>query len=47
MSIALLVSLLVNYLWKISWADYLATAIILAFVAKEASEAISEMRGRK
>jgi divalent metal cation (Fe/Co/Zn/Cd) transporter len=44
MSIALLVSLLVNYLWRISWADYLATVIILAFVAKEALQAISEMR---
>jgi divalent metal cation (Fe/Co/Zn/Cd) transporter len=44
MSIALLASLLVNYLWKIAWADYVATVVILCFVAKEALEALSEMR---
>lgn len=44
MSITLLASLLINYLWRISWVDYVATAAILIFVAKEALESISEMR---
>jgi len=39
MALALLGSLLVNYLFKISWIDYVATAIILAFVGKESLEA--------
>lgn len=39
MALALLGSLLVNYLFKIGWIDYLATAIILAFVGKESLEA--------
>jgi divalent metal cation (Fe/Co/Zn/Cd) transporter len=47
MSIALLASLLINYLWKIAWVDYVATAAILIFVGKEASESISEMREAK
>jgi divalent metal cation (Fe/Co/Zn/Cd) transporter len=47
MSIALLLSLLANYLWKISWTDYLATLIILAFVAKEAIDAVSETQRSK
>ncbi len=47
MSVALLASLLINYVWKISWADYVATAIILVFVAKEASETIYEIRDRR
>jgi len=44
MSIALLASLLINYLWKIWWTDYVATIIIMGFVAKEALEALSETR---
>jgi len=44
MSIALLASLLSNYLWKIWWTDYVATIIIMAFVAKEALEALSKTR---
>jgi len=44
MSLALLASLLVNYVWKISWVDYVATAVILVFVGKEALEARSEMQ---
>ena len=43
MSVALLVSLVINYLWRISWVDYVATVVILGFVAKEASEAVSEI----
>jgi len=39
MALALLGSLLVNYFFKIGWIDYLATAIILAFVGKESLEA--------
>jgi divalent metal cation (Fe/Co/Zn/Cd) transporter len=46
MSIALLASLLVNYIWRISWVDYLATVVILVFVAKEAFEATKAIRGR-
>ncbi|HKM77947.1 MAG TPA: cation transporter [Candidatus Bathyarchaeia archaeon] len=38
MALALLGSLLVNYFFKIGWIDYLATAIILAFVGKESLE---------
>jgi divalent metal cation (Fe/Co/Zn/Cd) transporter len=47
MSIALLASLLINYLWKVSWIDYVATAAILMFVAKEALESVSEMKEAK
>lgn len=39
MSLALLGGLLVNYLLGTSWMDYVATSIILAFVAKESVEA--------
>jgi divalent metal cation (Fe/Co/Zn/Cd) transporter len=44
MSVALLASLLINYLWKIAWADYVATVVVLVFVAKEALESLSEIR---
>jgi len=44
MSLTLLVSLLINYVWRISWVDYVATVVILCFVAKEALEAFSEIR---
>jgi divalent metal cation (Fe/Co/Zn/Cd) transporter len=40
MSLALLGGLLVNYLFGIAWADYVATAVILGFVAKESAEAL-------
>ncbi|HMK84060.1 MAG TPA: cation transporter [Candidatus Bathyarchaeia archaeon] len=39
MALTLLGSLLVNYLFKIGWIDYLATAMILAFVGRESLEA--------
>jgi divalent metal cation (Fe/Co/Zn/Cd) transporter len=42
MALALLGGLLVNYFFRISWVDYVATAIILAFVAKESIEAFNE-----
>lgn len=41
MSVALLGGLLTNYFFGIGWADYAATAVILAFVAKESMEALS------
>ncbi len=44
MSAALISGLLINYVWKISWIDYLATFVILVFVAREAFEAINEVR---
>jgi divalent metal cation (Fe/Co/Zn/Cd) transporter len=44
MSVALLGGLIANYLLGIWWVDYIATCIILAFVAKEALESISEVR---
>jgi divalent metal cation (Fe/Co/Zn/Cd) transporter len=44
MSVALLGGLLVNYLFGIGWADYVATAVILGFVAKESLEAFSTAR---
>lgn len=43
MSVTLLAGLLLNYYLHIAWADYIATAIILAFVAKEALESWKEM----
>jgi len=45
MSVALLGGLLVNYFMHVPWIDYVATAIILAFVAKEGAESLKEMRG--
>jgi len=44
MSVALTLGLLVNYLWRISWIDYVATAIILIFVAREVIESVQEVR---
>jgi divalent metal cation (Fe/Co/Zn/Cd) transporter len=44
MSLALLGGLLINYLFGIGWADYAATAVILAFVAKESMEAFRTAR---
>ena len=42
MALALLGGLLVNYFFRISWVDYAATGVILAFVAKESVEAVRE-----
>lgn len=42
MALALLGGLLINYFFRISWVDYAATAIILAFVAKESVKAFHE-----
>jgi len=42
MALTLLGGLLVNYFFRVSWIDYVATAVILAFVAKESIEAFRE-----
>jgi divalent metal cation (Fe/Co/Zn/Cd) transporter len=47
MSVTLLGSLIINYLWRISWVDYVATGVILVFVAKEVRESVSEMKESK
>ena len=44
MSVALLGGLLAEYFFGLWWADYLATAVILAFVAREAFESYHELR---
>jgi len=44
MSLALLGGLLVNYLWKSWWVDYVAACVILVFVFREALEALEEIR---
>ena len=44
MALALLGGLLAEYLLGLWWADYLATAVILAFVAREAVESYHELR---
>ena len=43
MSAALLEGLTINFVWRVSWIDYAATAVILGFVAKEAIEAVHEV----
>lgn len=44
MSIALLGGLLINFFLHITWADYVATAIILGFIALEIRESIVDIR---
>jgi len=44
MSLALLGGVLLNYFWKIWWVDYVAAGVILAFVLREALEALEEVR---
>lgn len=44
MSIALLGGLLVEYLFGLWWVDYVATTVILTFVAREALESYRELR---
>jgi divalent metal cation (Fe/Co/Zn/Cd) transporter len=43
MSAALLAGLTINFVWRVPWIDYAATAVILGFVAVEAREAIHEV----
>ncbi len=45
MSLTLLGGLLAEYFLGLWWADYLATALILSFVAKEAVESFHEVYG--
>jgi divalent metal cation (Fe/Co/Zn/Cd) transporter len=45
MAVTLLVGLLLEFFLKIGWVDYLATGIILVFVAREAVESYHEIRG--
>ena len=47
MAIALLGGLLAEYFLGLWWADYLATGVILAFVAREAVESYHELREEK
>src|SRR6266851_5201646 len=47
MAIALLGGLLAEYFLGLWWADYLATGVILAFVASEAVESYHELREEK
>lgn len=44
MAVALLCGLLAEYFFGLWWADYLATGIILAFVAREAVGSYHELR---
>jgi len=44
MATALLVGLLAEYFLGLWWADYLATGVILAFVAREAVESYHELK---
>jgi divalent metal cation (Fe/Co/Zn/Cd) transporter len=44
MAIAVLGGLLLNYFLGISWADYVATVVILGFVVLEIRESLEEMR---
>jgi divalent metal cation (Fe/Co/Zn/Cd) transporter len=43
MSVALLIGLLIEYFFGLWWVDFLATGIILAFVAREALESYHEL----
>lgn len=43
MSLALLAGLLSEYLLGLWWADYVATAVILAFIAREGLESLREL----
>jgi len=47
MATALLSGLLAEYFLGLWWADYLATGIILAFVAREAVESYHELHGEE
>jgi divalent metal cation (Fe/Co/Zn/Cd) transporter len=44
MSAALLSGLAINYVWRVSWIDYVATFVILCFIAAESLESINEVR---
>lgn len=44
MAVALLGGLLINYLFGIGWVDYIATGVILVFIARESVEAFRESK---
>jgi divalent metal cation (Fe/Co/Zn/Cd) transporter len=44
MSAALLVGLIANFMWRLWWVDYLATVVILLFIAREGVEALQNFR---
>ena len=44
MSVALLVGLVANFLWRLWWVDYVATVIILFFLSREAMESFKHLR---
>jgi divalent metal cation (Fe/Co/Zn/Cd) transporter len=46
MSAALLAGLLVNYLWRLWWIDYVATIIILILLTREAGESVKQFRAK-
>ncbi len=46
MSVALFAGLILEYLFHVGWFDYLATLVILAFIANEARESLSKARGK-
>jgi divalent metal cation (Fe/Co/Zn/Cd) transporter len=47
MSVALLIGLIINYFFTLPWIDYLVTALILIFVAREANESIREILAKR
>ncbi len=47
MSVALLGGLVAEYFFGLWWVDYLATGVILAFVAREAVESYNELHGEE
>jgi divalent metal cation (Fe/Co/Zn/Cd) transporter len=44
MSAALFVGLVANWVWRLWWVDYLATVVILVFLAREAFESLHKFR---
>jgi len=47
MSVALLVGLVANFLWKLWWVDYVATVVILFFLSREAWESFRHFRAER
>jgi divalent metal cation (Fe/Co/Zn/Cd) transporter len=47
MSVALLIGLVANFLWRLWWVDYVATIVILFFLAREAAESLHSYRKKR
>lgn len=47
MSVALLIGLAANLLWKLWWVDYVATLLILVILAREAVESFHHLRAER